>query len=516
VRQSTGFLGLIGLILLAFAGAALLLAGFTGPFDRLYILAHAAAGVLALAAYLSSGLENLRSFLGERSTKYGTSALVASLFFVGILGALNYISIRHNHRFDLTEAGVFSLSPQSVQVVKALDKDLHIQAFVEGGTDPEIRDLLDSYRYASSKISFELVDPDRQPELAEKYDISAYNTVRLEYGNNSTTVTQPNEETITNAIIKVTRGTQQTVCFVEGHGEPNIDDVEDARSFSQAKLALTNENYAVRKVLLASMEKVPDDCSLLVVAGPQRPYLDQELAEVEQWLKGGKSALFLLPPQRAAQFVDLLAKWGVKVGNDVVVDQVVRLFQGPALGLAPLVETYDPTHEITREFKQRTIFPMTRSVEAEAEDKPGLTVTELVKTSPSSWAETDLNGLFDRHEATLDESDQKGPVSIAVAVEANLKEMGLAEGGKTRLMVFGSAEFADNRNVDTFFNRDLLMNTVGWLVGESDLVSIRPKALRASRVLFSLEEGTVIFYLSVLILPELLLIAGLAVWWRRE
>jgi ABC-type uncharacterized transport system involved in gliding motility auxiliary subunit len=516
VRQSTGFLGLVGIILLAFAGAAFFLAGFTGPFDRLYILAHAVVGVLALAAYLSSGLENLRTFLGERSTKFGTSALVASLFFIGILASLNYISLRHHHRFDLTEAGVFSLSPQSVQVVKALDKDLHIQAFVEGGSDPELRDLLDSYRYASPKVSFELLDPDRQPDLAERYGISAYNTVRLEYGNNSTTVTQPNEETITNAIIKVTRASQQTVCFVEGHGEPDIDDTEDAHSFSQAKLALTNENYAVKKVLLASMEKVPDDCSLLVVAGPQRPYLDHELAEIEQRLKDAKPVLFLLPPQRAAQFVDLLAKWGVKVGNDVVVDKLVRLFEGPALGLAPLVETYDPSHEITREFKQRTIFPMTRSVETEADDKPGLTVTELVKTSPSSWAETDLNGLFDRHEATLDENDQKGPVPIAVAVEANLKEMGLAATGKTRLAVFGSVEFADNRNIDTFFNRDLLMNTVGWLVGESDLVSIRPKALRASRVLFSRDEGTIIFYLSVLILPELLLIAGLAVWWRRE
>jgi ABC-type uncharacterized transport system involved in gliding motility auxiliary subunit len=516
VRQSTGFLGLVGVIFLAFAGAALLLAGFAGPFDRLYILAHATVGVLALAAYLSSGVENLRAFLGERSTKYGTSTLVASLLFVGILGSLNYISTRHNHRFDLTEAGVFSLSPQSVQVVKALDKDLRIQAFVEGGTDPELRDILDSYRYASAKISFELVDPDRQPDLAERYGITAYNTARLEYGNNSTTVTQPNEETITNAIIKVTRATQQTVCFVEGHGEPDIDAVEDARSFSQAKLALTNENYAVKKVLLASMENVPDDCSLLVVAGPQRPYLEHELAEVEQRLKGGKPVLFLLPPQRAAQFVELLAKWGVTVGSDVVVDQMVRLFQGPALGLAPLVETYDPGHEITREFKQRTIFPMTRSVEAEGEGKPGATVTELVKTSPSSWAETDLNGLFERHEATLDDRDHKGPVPVAVAVEANLKEMGLADRGKARLSVFGSVEFADNRNVDTFFNRDLLMNTVGWLVGESDLVSIRPKAMRASQVLFSKEEGTVIFYLSVLILPELLLIAGLAVWWRRE
>jgi len=516
VRQSTGFLGLVGIILLLFSATAFLLTGFAGPIDRLYILIHAVGGVLALVAYFSSGLDNLRTFLGERSTKYGTSTLLASLFFLGILVAANYVAARHSHRFDLTEAGIYSLSPQSTQVVKHLDKQLHIQAFVEGGVQPELHDLLDSYRYASPQVSFELIDPDRQPELAQKYGITAYNTVRLEYGNNSTTVTQPTEETITNAIIKVTRATQQTVCFVEGHGEPDVDAEDDARGYSQFKLALTNENYSVKKVLLASMQDVPEDCSLLVVAGAQKPYLEAEVSAIEGRMQGGKPVLFLLPPQRAQELVDLLAKWGVKVGQDVVVDQVVRLFQGPALGLAPLVETYDPTHEITREFNQRTIFPMTRSVQSEENEKPGLTVTELVKTSPSSWAETDLTGLFDRREATLGDSDRQGPISIAVAVDADLKAMGLADKGQTRLAAFGSVEFADNRNIDTFFNRDLLLNTVGWLVGESDLLSIRPKTMRASRVRFDQAEGTLVFYLSVLVLPEILLIAGLAVWWRRE
>ena len=51
---------------------------------------------------------------------------------------------------------------------------------------------------------------------------------------------------------------------------------------------------------------------------------------------------------------------------------MVRLFQGPALGLAPLVETYDAEHEITKELKGRTLFPMTRSVDGDAEGKPGV------------------------------------------------------------------------------------------------------------------------------------------------
>jgi ABC-type uncharacterized transport system involved in gliding motility auxiliary subunit len=340
--------------------------------------------------------------------------------------------------------------------------------------------------------------------------------VRLEYGEATNQVTQPSEETITNAIIKVTRTSRQTVCAIEGHGEPDIDDAENATGFAQVKTALTNENYDVKKILLASLEKVPEECKIVLVAGPARPYLQQEIDALAAYMRGGGRVFFLLAPERAPEFVSFLAPWGVKLGDDVVVDQVVRIFQGPALGLAPLVDSYDGAHEITREFKGRTLFPMSRSVGIDATGKPGITATELVKTSPSSWAETDLNALFQQQQASLDDADRKGPVSLAVAVDAKLKEMGEGE-GETRLAVFGSVEFIDNQHLDgTFLNRDLFLNTVGWLAGESDLLSIRSRTMRASRVDFSQEEATVIFYLSVLVLPELLLIAGLAVWWRRE
>jgi ABC-type uncharacterized transport system involved in gliding motility auxiliary subunit len=161
---------------------------------------------------------------------------------------------------------------------------------------------------------------------------------------------------------------------------------------------------------------------------------------------------------------------------------------------------------------------MTRSVRADAAGKKGLQATDLVKTSPSSWAETDVDGIFQRSEATLDAgADTKGPVSVAAVVNADLKEMGNGTEGTTRLAVYGSVEFAGNKELEgTYYNRDLLLNTVGWLVGQADLVSIRPRALRASRVQFTADQGTVIFYLSVLVIPELLLIAGIAVWWRRE
>jgi len=140
----------------------------------------------------------------------------------------------------------------------------------------------------------------------------------------------------------------------------------------------------------------------------------------------------------------------------------------------------------------------------------------LAQTGPNAWAETDLENLFQRQTVRLEEADRKGPISLAVAVTANLKDMGVGQGGTSRLVVFGDAVFANNQFIGQYFNRDLLLNSISWLVGEEGLVSIRPRTMQASRVQLTQEQGTLIFYLSVLILPELLLILGLAVWWRRS
>ena len=518
MRRGSGLLGLIGVVLLLFAGVAALLTRAATVFDVVYIAAHGIVGLLALIAYLSTGVDNIRRLLGERSTRYGTSTALASLFFIAILTMLNFLAVRYHTRFDLTVEKVYSLSPQSVQVLNGLTKDLRIDAFVEAGVDPALEELLKTYRQTSSKVSYRLIDPDREPELAERYDIKTYDTVHLQYGESSSQVTGPAEETLTNAVIKLTRASSQTVCVVEGHGEPDLDDVEGAGGYAQLKKALENETYQVKTVLLATLDKVPDDCSVVLVAGPTRPYLAQELPLLDAYIKRGGRLLALLAPQRAAEVVKLLESYGVGVGDDAVVDQVVRIFQGPALGLAPLVDTYDKAHEITQALKGRTLFPMTRSVSADTVGRPGLKATELVKTSGSSWAETDLTALFERQEAVLDEqTDRRGPVPIALAVEIDLKQLGVPDGKDARLAVFGSSEFVDNRNIEgTFYNRDLFLNTVAWLVGQSDLVSIRPRSLRSSRVSFSEREGTAIFYLSVLVLPELMLFIGLVVWWRRE
>jgi len=509
MRRSQSLLGIVGLLLLFFGGVSVF---FTGRLEA-YALIHLALGFSLVVVFLFASFKDLGKLLSARSTKYGTNMVIYTCLFVALLVGVNWLGVRYNKRFDLSESGVFTLSPQARSVLEGVQQDVEMQAFLEGGHDPEIEALLESFTYVSPRVKTTLIDPDKQPELTEKYGVRAYRTIRVAYGEQATTVAQPSEETLTNALIKVTKQTSQSVCFVAGEGEPDIDDAQSARGFAGAKEALDSESYQTRKLILVQEEKVPDDCNIIVVAAPERPLLPQQIDAITAFLKKGGKAIFMLPPREGDELTPLLAEYGVKLGNDAVVDQVVRLFQGPQLGLNPIVNAYG-AHPITKDIKERTVFPLTRSVDV-GEVKPGLTVVSLAKTSASSWAETDLTTLFDAQSAVLEESDVKGPVSIAVAVAADLKQLGIGD-GEARLVVFGTAAFADNRNINTLYNRDLFLNAVGWLSSQEELLSIRPRTVRASRVQFSEDQATAIFYLSVLVIPELLMIIGLAVWWRRS
>jgi ABC-type uncharacterized transport system involved in gliding motility auxiliary subunit len=516
-------LGLLGLLFLVFGFVGTILVGAGDP----YVLLNLVAGAGLVLASLAFGLEGLRGIVGQRSTRYGAGAIVYSLLFVALIAGGNYVSSRRHHRWDVTEAGVYTLSPQSKKVVEALKEDLAVTAFVEGGINPQLETLLESYQYAApAHVKFRLVDPDKEPGLVDQMKITTAPSVNLQYGKESFVVTQPTEETVTNGVIRVTRSVKKTVYFTEGDGEANIQEQQDPKGYSAAKLGLDQENYDVKTLLLPSAEQIPDDASVVIIAGPERPLTDHAIEILDGYLKrGGHLFMMVGPRQGDARLVKLLADWGVKLGDDIVVDREVRLLEGPRLGVIPLSKTYG-THPITQNFHDYTVYPQTRTAEPDAEGKKGLQATALVKTSPSSWAETKVEDLFTQQTASLDPEDRKGPVSVAVAVVAKLREMGITppagDAGKpaadeARLVVIGTPMFADNQQlVQSRLNGDLFLNAVGWLVGQEELVSIRSRSVRASRADLTQGMQVRVFYLSVLILPELLIAFGIAVWWRRR
>src|SRR6266481_2239520 len=519
MRRSAALYGILGLVLLTFGLVDYFLAeGF-----RLFVWVNLAGGIFAIVLWITSSRSELASISTGRSARYGANAAIYSIAFIGLLVAINYISSLHHTRIDLTAEKVYSLSSQSVNVVKGLQKPLKLYGFFQGGENPAARELYETFAYYSPKLTYELVDPDKHPELDERFKVSTMGTTHLQYGGDSgegINVNELNEEALTNAIIRATKSGKKVIEFLDGHGEADPDDAETQTGYGTIKKDLEGEGYEVRKLELAQLPKVPDDANLVVVAGPIKPIGQHEIDALNEYLKHGGRVIAMYRPQRPDNPIDesamvkLASDWGVKVGNDIVVDQVVRLFEGPALGLNPFVQNYGD-HPITKGFKQRTMFPMARSLAAEPNLKPGLTVTPIANTSDTSWAEVDIDTLFRQQKAELDAKDTRGPIAVVMAVDGNLDQLGWGK-GDARVVMYGSTEFADNQYVTQFFNRDFFINSADWLTGEENSISIRPRSIRASR--FRLTEGqfSIVFAFAVLLLPEMLLIAGIVVWWERR
>jgi ABC-type uncharacterized transport system involved in gliding motility auxiliary subunit len=530
VGRYASLLGLLGLIVLGFGLIARLFLGLGADpqfgVDDILVWLHLGVGTLVILAYLAFGFEGLRTALGQRSTRYGASAALYSLLFVALIAGINYVGYRRHHRWDVTEGGVYTLSPQSTKVVESLKNDLTMTAFVEGGIAPGVESLLDGYTYANaSHVKMRLVDPDREPALVEQMKITTAPSVHLQYGEESFVVTQPTEETITNGLIRVSRSTKKIVYFVEGFGQALMSDEQDPKGYAAAKMALQQENYEVKPLLLPSIEKVPDDASVVIIPGVGQPLTETAIAALDGYLKAGGHLFVLVGPRQGDdKLATFLDGWGAKLGNDIVLDQEVRLFEGPRVGMQPLAKEYG-AHPITEALKDYTVFPQSRTVDPDATGKKGLSATALVKTSLSSWGETSVDDVFTKGIASVDGSDKKGPLSVAVAVTAKLKDMGItpvaAEGQKAaeeaRLVVVGTPRAADSQTLSQArTNADLFLNAVGWLVGQEELVSIRSRSVRASRAEFSPSQAGQLFYLSVLIIPELMVALGIAVWWRRR
>ena len=539
-------LNTIGLTLAALA----LVSRVVWPYKKMQFLILAGLAVIGIVIYIVLNRSSLKRSVNRKSFLYSSNLLLVIVLVLAIVVLLNYFLSRHNYRLDFTEAKLHSLSDQSIQVLKNLKKDVQIKGFFREGnySRSKLEDLLKNFGYYSKKIKYEFIDPDKNPGLVKAYSITQDGTTILEAGGQENRITTSTEEDLTNALIKVTREGKKVIYFLEGHGEHSIEQTEDV-GYSFAKDELQKLGYEAKKLALALSETFPQDCAVLVIPGPQKDLLPNELETIQNYIYKGGRVFFMADPEVAPGFASYLGRFGVKLENDVVVDTISRLFGGDYF--MPVITEYE-THDITRNFRYATFFPYARSVEP-VEPKPeGLTISILGKTSANSWSERQL----DKKQVTFDkEKDKQGPLPLAVVVTVQPKteekktetQEAAAEKPQTqtsaeekkpdemkseekspeqtppaepkkegRLAIFGDSDFASNRYYGLSGNGNFFLNTVNWLTEESDLISIQPRTSSPRTVQFTPSQGRLIMFVSVIILPLIILILGVSVWLRRR
>ncbi len=411
------------------------------------------------------------SILRRRQFVYGASATVSIFSILGILILINYLFFWTDIRFDLTEQKLYTVSEYTKDVLGKLNQDVEIVAFFKDASAErsEFQDLIKEYSRNSSHISADIYNPDQEPGLAKKFAIKEYSTVVLTTGDKSIKLRMtdpisggilPNaEEEITNALLKLIRDIRKTVFFVQGHGERDFNDNTEAEGLGQLTSALRDEGYDVREFLFMQAQGLPLNNTIVILAAPKKALTLREIIEIKNYLSDGGNMIFLIEPRSGNEIVSILKGYGIRLGDDIIVDPNSKLEGGG--DIAPIVATYSP-HDITEDFRFTTIFPFSRSIELMDEEAGTIL---LAQTGEYSWAETDLL-LFDDGVAQQDETDKRGPLGVAVVSENE---------NRGRMAVFGSVDFVSNVFFDFSGNRDFFLNTINWVAGDENLIAINPR-----------------------------------------
>ncbi len=499
-------LGAIGLVFLLTTPVMYFAVG--AGWNWLFTVQLILGGAFILACTLTNLGEVSRVATG-RGTFYVAFTAVSSLAVLGLLVAGNYLAYSSDLRLDLTKARIFTLAPDSVNTVNELPEPVEVLAFFRSDTPQyqHLEELVSRYRRAGGAISIQAVDPDREPEKVREYNIHLRgNRVVVRMGEMSERLSDLSEEALTNALLRLTRGAGKRVYFTTGHGESGLDDDHDEQGLGLARMLMENEG--LEAVPLRITGSIPEDAAAVVVAGPRRAFLEPEVELLSDYLEGGGRLMVLLEPMAESGLEDFLESWGIGVEDDLVVDQnQVTELMGPFVTASASYAQ----HEITEAFDAMlTLFPTARSLIAlDIEDvkRP----TPLVLTGREAWG----SKAYRRSPITYEpETDRRGPLPLAVVAEKETK--GGAWSPQARLLVFGDTDFATNAWARQAANSDLFLNSINWMAGQVERITIRPRHRPASQIILTEEQRTFLSMFSINILPLLLASMGVAVWVLRK
>lgn len=478
---------------------------------------------------------------------------LGALALVGILAALAYLAARFPARLDMSEGRLHTLSAQSVAVLQRVDRPVRIVFF----HDPMMRETVELYQQAArqnSRITVEFHDPMRNPAQARLAGVGFAGTAVMESEGRKLQVHGGAETDIVNGILRVSQGVTQTVCFLDGHGEANPfsteahDHLEGAaghthglgqqfvlheeHGMAKARHSLEALNYKVEKLALLRSPAIPAACSVVVAAGPKTALLPPEVDALARYLAAGGKALLMLDPFVPTGLEPLLREYGVVLDNRMVIDETHHFWADRS---APAVTDYNH-HLITRGLPL-TFFPGAQSLSPTRERVPGVSVIPLANSSRQSWAQAerrrvefragrDLPGpntlmaiatrrpvapgsalaeeFGPRHERGRKAAPGSGPPALAPASAVS------------RIVVVGDSDFATNSFFHIMGNGRLFLNAVNYLAARENLVGIEPRTRDLPRVQLTNRQVRIIFFLSMILLPALLALAGGIVWWKQR
>lgn len=437
------------------------------------------------------------------------------VLFLGIVGLLGWLSTRYDYHADWTAGGRNTLSEPSRTLLDRMDGPVTVTAYASE-TDllrERITDLVGRYRRHKAEVTLGFVNPDTAPDEVRRLGISRDGELVIHYQGRSERLSELSEQGLTNALQRVAHSGARWLVFLEGHGERSTTGRAN-HDLGDWAAQLERKGLTIQRLNLAATPQIPDNTSVLVIAGPQVKLLPGEVRLIKDYLDKGGNLLWLADPGPAHGLEPVAEGLGIEFAPGTIVDPTGQLFgiDHPAF---TIVADYGH-HAVTEDFNTITLFPMACAIDLNAPE--GWTGAPLLVTAPRSWAESsELHGAlgFDKG------SDIPGPLTVGVALsrapEEGAEEGSEALGGREqRAVVICDGDFVSNAYLGNGGNLDLGLNLVNWLAHDDSFIAISAKTAPDLSLNLSRTASGVIGLGFLFVLPAALLGSGLFIWLRRR
>lgn len=444
----------------------------------------------------------------KRQLKIQNAIFYVLLFVVIVL--LAQVSLKTNISADWTANNRNTLSDTTIELLSQLQDDITIQAFISTDNDYRIalEDHLSRYEAISNRVKVEYINPDFSPDLVRQHNIQQQGEMVISHGQQQTHVFDLSEQSLTNALISVSRSKEQWLIFIEGHGEKSPFGQENFNLSTWGE-QLQQKGFKFQALNLIEHSQIPNNTAAIIIASPERPWLDGEISIIQNYIASGGNVLWLADPNTHQYLSALAEQINIEFIPGTVIDPNTQLLgiDDPTFAL---INDY-ANHPIGKATSTVTLFPKAVAMEP-LSDSSDWQQTSLLTSQDNAWAKTSHTSKDTTLEFELG-NDTAGPLSLAyissrVTDNENAKEQ--------RIAVIGDSDFVSNSYIGNAANLELGIALINWLAGDDDLISIPVKTTIDNSLDLSRTQSIVIGLGFLIVMPIILFTTAFIIWRKRR
>ncbi len=461
------------------------------------------AALISVIIFIALNYRTIPAFFRRSGTLTGLNRILQLISIIGILVFAYLLSGIIPLKLDLTASRIYSLSPETVNIINSLTNDINVYYFKPADKSDQVLDyignLLRIYSEKNGHLKLTTADPNINRSLADRYNVNEPGAVVFDNSGITSTVSAKKVVTVdpetgwisdyrgesayTLALKSITAGRMPDIYILQGHGEIDISEKGD-RGYSEIASLMKEQGLNIRLLSLMSFPEIPSDCGLLIIGDPVRTFSADELDRIDHFINQGGSVLVLLELETHITVNDILRQMGLYYYQNLAIEDQDYLPQYGRTTVLPTILYHEITWPLMRG-KLGVVMPLACGIDTIPEKgkdvRDEFYLTPLLKTSKNSFGEVSIKKIK-TGEVSPDRDDIQGPLVIGYAARKMHSDISISRKGEitnryeSRMVVFGDCVFINNAYVTVGGNSDLFLNAVNYLLRREEEITIRPKS----------------------------------------